>query len=745
MRSLYNIYNTSYKTIGLFFVNLPIKRDDICATTQMRKIKKLDIFIIKNFLTLLAGTFFVCLFVLMMQFTWRYIDELIGKGLSMDVFAKFFWYMALSLIPQAMPLAILLSSLISFGNMGERLELLAMKTVGVPLIRIMRPIIIIVTAISGASFYFQNYTGPYAELQLRTLLMSMHESAPALEIPEGIFYNGIPNINIYVKQKHNETGMLYDVIIYKTDQGFNKAQIVLSDSAKLDITADKKYLVLQLYNGEQFENLQTGSMSQIKAYVPYDRETFSYKKFIIDFDSNFNVLDANAIGNRPESKNMKQLVAGIDSMEMHGDSLGKSNYTMIASEGNLGPVPSECNSGYKLTEPPQISVQNAPTVGNQATLYGNPDSLRAARMAEDMQLAKKRSAEAAKAIKAYAARAPKIIAAAKKLDFDSLLATVSSSQRAQVVAHGQEISQQILTDLEWQKYETEDNDLMIRKYHIAWHEKIIVSLTCIIFFFIGAPLGSIIQKGGLGAPTVLSVLIFILYYILSTSGMKLGKEGTWQIWIGMWMSVMILAPLGAFLTYKANNDSVVFNPEAYKRLLHRVLGLRTRRHIARKEVVVYDPDYPSVYRRLGILAEECREYNQRKKLWRAPNYWNHFFNPQPDHNVEKINADMESIVEELSNTKNRQVLYELNRFPVIFASAHVSPFANPWLNRIAGVILPVGIFFWFRMWKFRLRLLRDMKQIVSSCDKERKIIKAMPEVSIIETPETANNLENNIQ
>lgn len=677
----------------------------------MKLVRKLDIFIIKNFLTLLAGTFFVCLFVLMMQFTWRYIDELIGKGLTMDVFAEFFWYMALSLIPQAMPLAILLSSLISFGNMGERLELLAMKTVGVPLIRIMRPLILIVAGISGASFYFQNYTGPYAELQLRTLMMSMHESAPALEIPEGIFYNGIPNLNIYVKEKHNETGMLYNVIIYKTDQGFNKAQIVLSDSAKLEITADRKYLVLQLYSGEQFENLQTGSMSQIRAYVPYDRETFSYKKLIIDFDSNFNVLDANSIGNRPESKNMRQLVAGIDSMEVHGDSLGMSNYGMVALEGNLGPVASVPLSAYIHAPGDKAGDKGNFTVENGDTVYSSHKNYQAA--------------EARKAVAAYAKREGKVKAAARKVDFDSLMAALPTDAKARLVAHGQEVSQQILTELEWQKYETEDNDLMIRKYHIAWHSKIIVSLTCLIFFFIGAPLGSIIQKGGLGAPTVLSVSIFILYYIISTSGMKLAKEGTWEIPFGMWMSVMILAPLGAFLTYKANNDSVVFNPEAYRRVVRRVLGLRTRRHVSLKEVIVYDPDYTTLLPRLEALAQQCQEYNRVKKLWRMPNYWTHFFNPHPDHQVERINAEMESIIDELSNTRDRKILYELNKFPVIFASAHVSPFASAWLNRASGILLPIGLFLWLRMWKFRLRLLRDMRQIVSSCQKECEYIAPM--------------------
>ena len=217
-------------------------------------------------------------------------------------------------------------------------------------------------------------------------------------------------------------------------------------------------------------------------------------------------------------------------------------------------------------------------------------------------------------------------------------------------------------------------------------------------------------------------MIFILYYIINTSGMKLAKEGRWQIWFGMWMSVMVLAPLGAFLTYKANNDSAVFNAEAYRRFIRRIFGLRTRRHIVPKEVIVFDPDYSDIYSRLGALAERCRRYNAAQKLWRAPNYIHHFFSPVPDHAVEEINKEMESIVDSLSNSRDLRVLDELNRFPIIFTTAHVSPFANPWLNRISGVILPVGIFFWLRMWKFRLRLLRDMKQIVSSCEKEREYI-----------------------
>ena len=215
----------------------------------MLGIKKLDLYILKKFLPLFFGAFFICLFVFMMQFTWRYIDELIGKGLSLDILGQFFWYMGITLIPMSLPLAILLASLITFGNMGEQLELLSMKAAGVPLVRIMRPILMLVIVFTGMSFYFQNKTAPDAQISLRTLLFSMKQAQPAVEIPEGVFYNEIPNLNLYVQRKNAETGMLYQTIIYKTDQGFDRAQIVLADSGRLEMTADKLHLRLDLWNG----------------------------------------------------------------------------------------------------------------------------------------------------------------------------------------------------------------------------------------------------------------------------------------------------------------------------------------------------------------------------------------------------------------------------------------------------------------------------------------------------------------
>ena len=276
----------------------------------MRIIKRLDLYLLKKFLLVFAGAFFICLFVFMMQFTWRYVDELIGKGLSVDILAQFFWYMGITLVPQALPLGLLLASLITFGNLGETFELLAMKAAGIPLFRIMRPLMLVALLMTGVSFYFQNFTSPQAQKSLRTLLISMKQQSPAVEIPEGVFYNGVPNINLFVQEKKAETGMLYQLSIYKTDQGFDRAQIVLADSGKMVMTNDKLHLVLHLWNGEQCENLQKTGGTQMMAndaHQPFDRETFRYKQFIIDFDANFNMLDKDLLSNMPAAKSMRQI------------------------------------------------------------------------------------------------------------------------------------------------------------------------------------------------------------------------------------------------------------------------------------------------------------------------------------------------------------------------------------------------------------------------------------------------------
>lgn len=632
----------------------------------MTLIKKLDIYILKKFLLIFAGAFFVVLFVFMMQFTWKYVDDLIGKGLTFDVLAKFYWYMAITLVRDSLPLSVLLASLITFGNLGESFELLAIKAAGIPLIRVMRPLAIFALLMSGASFYFQNVASPNAQMELKTMIFSMRQQSPAVEIPEGVFYNGVPNINIFVQRKNIETGMLYQTIIYKTDQGFDRAQIVLADSARLEITKDKKHLRLELWDGEQFESLQSAgsaqAMMQNGAHEPFDRETFIFKTLLIDFDSNFNMMDKSLLSGMASSKNMRQIEQSVDSMNRNLDSLGRQYY-----------------------KDAQLTYYRRPKISKN-------DSL------QMMRLLQARTA-------------------AKAVNFDTLTSRMGTDKMQLARQQALTTVQSATADLDWKSVNTKDEMKDIRSHWVEWHNKITYSLACLLFFFVGAPLGAIIRKGGLGMPTVISVAIFIVWYLVYTWGMKMAREGNVNMMFGMWFSSIVIAPFGVFFTYKANKDSVVFNIDAYRHFFNRLLGLPAKRHIFRKEVIIDDPRLDVLPSEIEALKQDCLQYNKRKNLYRAPNYINIFFRYQEDTEVARLSDRMEAIVEELSNSKDRQVLAELNMLPILFTQAHTSPFHKRWLNVMAGVVFPLGLVLWLRIWRFRLRLFRDMRVIVRTCDR----------------------------
>lgn len=631
-------------------------------TNKMLRIKKLDIFILKSFCLLFVGTFFICLFIFMMQFLWRYVDEMVGKGLEISVLAQFFFYSALTLVPVSLPLAILLAALITFGNFGERFELLAMKAAGISLIKIMRPLIVFISLICCVSFYFQNVVGPKAQTKLWTLLLSMKQKSPELDIPEGVFYDEIEGYNLYVKHKDRKTGMLYDVLIYNFEKGFENAQIIKADSGRLEMTADKQHLYLHLFSGEQFENLKSQSMNQKN--VPYQREAFREKHAIIEFDSDFNMADEGFMSGQSSSKNMATLEADIDSMKVLNDSVGRAYYNE-AMEATYRPVPHLTKSDTTKIEKAVLSSFNVDSLFDAATLMEKQ----------------------------------KIIS--------------SAVSRAESAA----------SDWSFKGFNIQQTESSLRRHMTAWHEKFTLSLACLIFFFIGAPLGGIIRKGGLGMPVVVSVLIFIIYYIINNTGYKMARDGKWIVWMGMWTSTAILAPLGAFLTYKSNNDSVVLNADAYINWFKKIVGIRSVRHMFRKEVIIHDPDYDRIPGDLQQLSDDCRDYVARNDLKHAPNYFRLWMNDKVDEEVEKINERMEALIDEMSNTRAMSLLTALNNYPVIPVHAHVRPFHNYWLNLACGVVFPVGLFFYFRIWAFRIRLSKDMERVIKTNEDVIYIIK----------------------
>lgn len=622
----------------------------------MLRIKKLDKFIAKQFGLLFIGTFFICLFILMMQFLWKYVDELIGKGLTMDVLAQFFWYMSLMLVPQALPLAILLSSLITFGNLGESSELTAIKASGISLLQAFRSLIVIVIFISFGSFYFQNVIGPNANMSFSRLLLSMKQKSPELEIPEGVFYDGIPGCNLYVQKKDMQTGKLYGVMIYKMTDSYEDAAIILADSGMLQSTAEKKHLLLTLYSGEWFENMKSQQMVRGTG-VPYRRETFVLKKILLDFDSDFNVADAGALSNNSKGKSVAQIHQDIDSLNHVYDSVGRAFYRDAQRE-----------------------YYSVPSIGKT-------DSLRAVKMA-----------------------------GTKTFSFDSVYSRLNADKKLTAVNGALNKVRREMNDLDFKGMLTSDGDRLIRSHKIEAINKYSVALQCILFFFIGAPLGAIIRKGGLGVPVIISVLVFIVFFIFDNSGYRMARAGEWTIWFGKTISLAVLTPLAVFFTYKANNDSVVFNIDFYRNLFMNLLGLRMKRSVYRKEVIINDPDYAGDAEKLTRINEEISAYAHEHNLLMAPSVVKVFFKYSPDHVIEDINARMEAVIEDLSNTKDKQVLALLNEYPYMAVKSHTRPFEHKWLNIAAAVVVPVGLFLYFRMWRFRLRLFRDLRVVKQTND-----------------------------
>ena len=615
------------------------------------RIKKLDIFIAKQFMLLFAGTFFICLFVLMMQFLWRYVDDLIGKGLTMDVLAQFFEYMALMMVPQALPLAILLSSLITFGNLGESSELTAIKASGISLMQSFRSLIVITVLIMCTSFVFQNNIGPHANMKLAQLLISMKQKSPELEIPEGVFYDGIPNSNIYVQKKDLKTGKLYGIMIYRMTESYEDAAIILADSGMLQSTAEKKHLVLSLWSGEWFENMRESDLGG-SAAVPYRRETFTDKKVILDFDGNFSLMDAAALSNNAQGKSLAQIRFDIDSLNETYDSIGNAFW---------GDTKRIC----------------FPTMG-----ISKRDSISQTRLAQN-----------------------------GKIDIDKLYKGMPLEQQQQAMSTALSNVQRETSDLDFKAMMTQDNERILRNHQLEAQNKFTLALQCLIFFFIGAPLGAIIRKGGLGMPIIVSVLVFIVYYILDNSGYRMSRQGSWPIWVGHLLAPAIMIPLAVFVTYKAMNDSMVFNADVWRRFFTKAFGLRSKRSIQGKEVIIETPHYADDNAALLKINNEVRSYSARHNLKSPPNIIKVFFKYEEDHDIEKINDELEKVIRDLSNTRDNQVLHLINQYPVLMVKAHTRPFDRKWLNVLSAIIVPVGVFFYFRMWRFRLRLLRDLKVI----------------------------------
>ncbi len=462
-------------------------------------IKKLDRLIIGSFIGPFIATFFITLFVLVLQFFWLYIDDIVGKGLDLFTIGTFILYVCATLVPLALPLAVLLSSIMTFGNLGETFELVAIKSAGIPLLRFMRPLFITSLFICGIAFMFNNYIIPVAQLKMQTLKFDIIVSKPAFDIKEGVFYDKIDGYIIKIGRKEKDGANIHDILIYQHNYNLLQDNIIVAESGKMTISKDKKFLEFNLKNGWNYQ--EKGQRNSINTQLI--RMGFKEYKKVFDLSSfKLNKTDDSTFKNNYQMLNMRQLATTIDSLEKITGSYKKQTKNLL--KPNI-PILKYLDSPWKA-QPTLARVDSFQQV--------IPDSVLHPLL-----------------MKVY-----------------NIIGNIKGN-----------------TDISAVNYDNDRKNL--RMHLMKWHEKITMSIACLVLFLIGAPLGSIIRKGGIGLPLIFAVIFFVIFFLLNNFGSKLVKEDVMQPFTGMWMATFVLLPIGIFLTYKAMNDSQLFNREFYNRLL----------------------------------------------------------------------------------------------------------------------------------------------------------------------------------
>ncbi len=466
--------------------------------------KTLHRFVLRSYLGPLIMTFFIVMFILLMQFLWKYIDDLVGKGLEFNVILELLLYASAGLVPMALPLSTLLASLMTMGNFGEHNELLAMKSAGISLPRIMSPLIVLTILISVGGFFFSNNVLPYTNLKISSLLYDVKQQRPELQLKIGVFNSDIEGLSIKIGSKDPKTNLMRRIMIYDHRSNEGNLMVTVADSGYMRITDDSQYMIVTLFSGSTYEEISENSPNRrqtIKKY-PSRNNRFEQQEMILELKG-FGLQRTNEdfFKSSFHAMNLNQLARTGDSLFRDIDDRTKQavrNMTNISLLKNPN-----CISHGSLRNPTYIL---------------NPDSL-----------------------------------------FNSLSSDLQLKTIERAIANARQSKNYIVSV---------KDDLYHRgkyavRHIVEWHRKFTLSFACFVFFFIGAPLGAIIRKGGLGMPVVVSVLFFVVYYIISLTGEKFAREMIWEVNTGMWVSSFILLPLGVFLSYKATTDSVILNADFY--------------------------------------------------------------------------------------------------------------------------------------------------------------------------------------
>lgn len=622
---------------------------------------------LRTFLPLLVMTFCICWFIVLMQFLWKYVDDLSGKGLSIDILAQTFFYAALNLVPMAMPLGILLASLMTFGNLGERFELLSMKSAGISLYRIMAPLLVSVFLLALGLLWFQNNEITKAQVKLYTIIYSARNTSPELEIPEATFYNGIPGYNVFVQKKDRKTHMLYKLMINDHSAGFQNASIIRADSGKLTMDETKTFLTLELYNGRSFRLMQAQTYSLGDSPVPVFDELFKWKKIVIPFDTNFKMEDEDDLKSSYAGKDIAQLSKVIDSTRNNVDSIRHQfgRYTIKRYEQD------------RFAGTPLASVELLPGQKKQHDKLWK---------------------EAAK----------------RPISFEEKWNELTPDAKRQALTEATTRLDYLRSDMMSKTVDLQYELRRYRSYSKERYSRFAFPIACLIFFFIGAPLGSIVRKGGLGVPIVLSVALFLVYYMVDTFGSKMATSGEWPIWMGVSLSTAVLLPIGIYLSIMAAKDSATLNIDAYLLFFKKLFKADQVRKIEFKEIIMEEADpYIALdaLKEIKSMAQSIKESKIMKGS--AVSIWLH----SADQSLmAKLSSKLDNTVEYLYDCSDLLVRSKLADYPIF--PKRISGYlpSKAYLVPLSLIVLPISLPMTFYFGVKRKRIARQLQAVLNVSD-----------------------------
>lgn len=536
--------------------------------------KKLDKFLLKSYIGPFVLTFFISLFVLLMQFLWKYIDDFVGKGFEFSVIAELMFYASAVFVPMALPLSVLLSSLMTFGNLGENYELVAIKSSGISLQKVMKPLIVFIFFVSIGAFYFSNNVLPKANLEFLSLLSDVRKKKPAVSINEGVFNSDIGNYVIKVGKKNPNGVDIEDIIIYDHSKRDGNKNVTRAKSGKMEMTDDKRFLILTLNDGINFsENIQERSA---KNYFPIQITHFDKEVQRIDLSEfDFKKSDKNLRRNNYQMLNVSQLQYFEDSLIQQNDSaVNEFSKYSISNISFYSKYFVSIDSIGKVNTDSANSELETSTIDKSKKKI--PEEIAFADIEKQAKIIKKLTKKINR--DSFAIDSPPIIAKVNDssntvmtdsvLQFSpDILSHFDSLEQVSIVVGALAFARNASYQASVVKKRSENRNSYISKYKIEWHRKYTLSVACLILFFIGAPLGAIIRKGGLGMPLVISIVMFVLYHIFTIIGEKSVKSDVMDPWLGMWMASIIYLPMGVFFTWKATTDAPLFDAESWQKLL----------------------------------------------------------------------------------------------------------------------------------------------------------------------------------